>query len=210
MAKRRRRIKKRKMNRGLKWTIIILVMLVALVGAYFGRHVYMRYRQQYEQQQTIEKQAKEKRDFIKKIAPEAQKMQTKYHVMSSITIAQAILESNWGKSSLAKDYHNLFGIKGSGANSKVMSTKEYTNGQWVTISGRFKVYSSWNASIADHTKLMLNGTYYNSNNYSAVVNATNYKDAAQALQDADYATDPDYAKKLINIIQTYDLDQYDN
>ena len=57
---------------------------------------------------------------------------------------------------------------------------------------------------------MLNGTYYNSNNYSAVVNATNYKDAAQALQDADYATDPDYAKKLINIIQTYDLDQYDN
>lgn len=205
MAKRRRR----KMKLITKLIISFLLLMIVLVGAYFGRHAYMNYRLRMEQQQTIERQAKEKRDFIKRVAPEAQRMQAKYHVMSSITIAQAILESNWGKSQLSKEDNNLFGIKGTGANSKLFTTREYVNGQWITIKGRFKVYDSWDASIADHTRLMLEGTYYKSDNYEPVVKAQNYQEAAQALQDANYATDPNYAQKLIQIIQTYDLDQYD-
>ena len=58
-------------------------------------------------------------------------MQNTYHVYASITIAQAILESQWGTSQLASQYHNLFGIKGRGTNSRVMTTKEYINGKWI-------------------------------------------------------------------------------
>ena len=143
------------------------------------------------------------------VAPEAQAMQKKYNVPASITIAQAILESDWGSSKLAAKYHNLFGIKGTGENSQVLTTKEYVNGKWITTKGRFKVYSSWSESIKDHTKLMINGTDYNSQNYQAVTQASDYKEAAKALQEAHYATDPDYAQKLISAIQTYKLYNYD-
>ena len=56
---------------------------------------------------------------------------------------------------------------------------------------------------------MINGTDYNSQNYQAVTQASNYKEAAKALQEAHYATDPDYAQKLISVIQTYKLYNYD-
>ena len=56
---------------------------------------------------------------------------------------------------------------------------------------------------------MVKGTAYNQQNYQEVINATDYQTAARALQKAGYATDPDYAQKLINVIKTYNLDQYD-
>ena len=56
---------------------------------------------------------------------------------------------------------------------------------------------------------MVKGTAYNEQNYQAVIDATNYQEAARALQKAGYATDPDYAAKLINVIKTYQLDRYD-
>lgn len=176
------------------------------MGGYIGHHLYQRHLQQ----EIIEKQQNSKRLFIKAIAPEAQAMQNQYHIKASITMAQAILESNWGTSKLASQYHNLFGIKGTGPNSKLMTTKEYTKGKWIVIKDRFKVYPSWSASIKDHTQLMLNGTQYKQENYEKVIKAKNYREAAQALQDANYATDPDYASKLINVIKTYNLDKYDN
>ena len=170
-----------------RWLIGILTVIVLFLGAYVGHHFYQRY----QQQQIIERQQNAKRLFIKQVAPEAQAMQKKYNVPASITIAQAILESDWGSSKLAAKYHNLFGIKGTGENSQVLTTKEYVK------------------SIKDHTKLMINGTDYNSQNYQAVTQASDYKEAAKALQEAHYATDPDYAQKLISVIQTYKLYNYD-
>lgn len=197
--------KRKRGRRKARWWTIILVVLVVAMGGYVGRHLYQRH----VQQQIIEHQQNAKRLFIKQIAPEAQAMQARYHVRASITMAQAILESDWGASQLAANYHNLFGIKGTGPNSRVLTTKEYVNGHWVQIRGRFKVYDSWAASIADHTALMLNGTATNQQNYQAVLTAPNYRQAAIALQRAGYATDPDYAAKLIGVIKTYHLDQYD-
>ena len=78
--------------------------------------------------------------FIKEIAPLAQKSQKESQVLASITIAQAYLESNFGKSELASKYHNLFGVKASGNVPKVsLETQEYENGQWITIQGVFRV-----------------------------------------------------------------------
>lgn len=204
--KRRTTSRRKKRSSSTKWITTILVILVVLMGGYIGHHLYQRHLQQ----EIIEKQQNSKRLFIKAIAPEAQAMQNQYHIKASITMAQAILESNWGTSKLASQYHNLFGIKGTGPNSKLMTTKEYTKGKWIVIKDRFKVYPSWSASIKDHTQLMLNGTQYKQENYEKVIKAKNYREAAQALQDANYATDPDYASKLINVIKTYNLDKYDN
>nr|WP_238595691.1 glycoside hydrolase family 73 protein [Loigolactobacillus backii] len=163
--------------------------------------------------QNVNNQAEVQRNrqtFIKRLAPEAKRLQQTYHVLPSITLAQAILESDWGTSQLATNYHNLFGVKGTDPNqTKVMLTKEYRNGQWVEIRGRFQIYANDQASLAAHAALLANGTSWNTNQYQHVISATNYRTAAAALKQDGYATDPDYPAKLINLIKTYDLEQYD-
>lgn len=208
MAKRRR--KSRKKNSGVKLLIWVLVIIALFLGVYLAHHYYRIWNQQRIEEQMKRQDREAKETFIKQVAPEAQAMQNSYHVCASVTIAQAILESQWGTSQLSSQYHNLFGIKGTDpSNSKVLTTKEYINGRWIVTKGRFRVYDSWSDSIKDHTKLMLNGTDTNKENYQNVVKAKNYREAAQALQDSGYATDPDYAKKLISVIQTYKLYNYD-
>ena len=150
-------------------------------------------------------------DFIADIAPAAQQMQANYGVHSSISIAQAILESDWGESELSAVYNNLYGMKGDNpGNTVLLSTSEYYNGEWITIQAKFRVYDSWAESIQDHALLFVNGTTWNPNQYAAVLQASTYQEAAQALQDCGYATDPDYAEKLIAVIEQYALYEYDN
>lgn len=152
-----------------------------------------------------------RQEFVEKLAPHAKKLQQGYGVLPSIILGQAILESNWGQSQLASEYKNLFGIKASGNQPKIsLETKEYMNEQWITIQGDFKVYSTWEESLDDHTMLFVNGTNWNPQLYAGVLTATDYKQAAQALQTAGYATDPDYANKIISVIETYNLDRYDH
>ena len=149
-------------------------------------------------------------DFIADIAPAAQQMQANYGVHASISIAQAILESDWGESELSAVYNNLYGMKGDNpGNTVLLSTSEYYNGEWITIQAKFRVYDSWAESIQDHALLFVNGTTWNPNQYAAVLQASTYQEAAQALQDCGYATDPDYAEKLIAVIEQHALYEYD-
>lgn len=202
--------KKRKKRSGTKLLIWVLVIIALFLGVYLAHHYYRIWNQQRIEQQMKRQDQQAKQTFIKQVAPEAQAMQNSYHVYASITIAQAILESQWGTSQLASQYHNLFGIKGTDPNnSKVLTTKEYLNGRWVVTKARFKVYDNWSDSIKDHTQLMLSGTDTNKENYQPVVQARSYQQAARALQKAGYATDPNYAQKLISVIQTYKLYNYD-
>jgi flagellum-specific peptidoglycan hydrolase FlgJ len=127
--------------------------------------------------------------------------------LASITLSQAILESDWGKSTNATENNNLFGVKS--ASGRLMTTQEYYDGAYHTVKRRFAVYDSWHASLVDHAKKLAYGTTWDSQHYAAVIKATDYQTAAQALQTAGYATDPSYAQKLINIIQKYDLQRYD-
>ncbi|MFK4568310.1 glycoside hydrolase family 73 protein [Enterococcus sp. UD-01] len=151
-----------------------------------------------------------KEEFIDRISPHAQELQSSYGVLPSIIIGQAILESNWGQSTLASKYNNLFGIKAYGDQKKVnLETKEYINEEWIVIQGDFRVYDTWEESMNDHTRLFVNGVTWNPRLYERVLLAKNYKEAAQALQDAGYATDPTYAEKVIHVIESYHLDKYD-
>ena len=133
-------------------------------------------------------------------------------VLPSITAAQAILESGWGSSELAKaPNNNLFGIKDSEDwNGEIVTvpTQEYVNGDYIKINAAFRKYTSWNDSVVDHAKFFTS-TEWRKNNYRKVVNETDYRIAAQELKNAGYATDPGYAGKLISLIEAYKLYEWD-
>ena len=133
-------------------------------------------------------------------------------ILPSITAAQAILESGWGSSELAKaPNNNLFGIKDSEDwNGEIVTvpTQEYVNGDYIKINAAFRKYTSWNDSVVDHAKFFTS-TEWRKNNYRKVVNETDYRIAAQELKNAGYATDPSYAGKLISLIEAYKLYEWD-
>jgi flagellum-specific peptidoglycan hydrolase FlgJ len=145
------------------------------------------------------------RAFIAEVAPGAIEAQQRYGVPASVTIAQAIEESGWGRSSLATAAHNLFGIKGTGpAGSAQQQTREYHNGRWMTRTSAFRRYHDVAQSIADHGRLLATSGYY--------LHAMSYRHDPNAFAVAltgVYATDPDYGSKLIALMQRYDLYRYD-
>nr|WP_285854640.1 glucosaminidase domain-containing protein [Brevibacillus borstelensis] len=148
-------------------------------------------------------------EFIAKIAPAAVADMRKTRVPASLTIAQAILESNWGKSGLTQQGNNLFGIKGTGpAGSVSMPTTEYVSGKPVKVNANFRKYNSWAESIADHSALILKGTRDKPTRYHGVLGA-DYKTACIEIWKGGYATDPAYPQKLIALIERHGLAQYD-
>ena len=143
--------------------------------------------------------------FIGEIAPGAVAAQRRYGVPAAVTIAQAIDESGWGRSSLATQDHNLFGIKGTGpAGRDPQPTREYKNGKAVTRSASFRVYHNAAESIDDHGKLLATSQYYR----QAMADRQDPNAFAAALTGV-YATDPDYGAKLIGLMRRYDLYRYD-
>lgn len=148
-------------------------------------------------------------EFIAKLAPIATQDMRQYGVPASLTLAQAILESNWGMSGLTQKANNLFGIKGTGpAGSVTMQTTEYRGQTPYTTQAQFRKYNSWSESVADHTRLILNGTREKPQRYHGVLWA-DYKTAATEIWRGGYATDPNYPKKLIALMEQNLLHQYD-
>lgn len=149
-----------------------------------------------------------KDQFLEIIIPIAKQAQIDYGVRPSVLIAQAALESNWGESKLSQQSNNYFGIKGKNSGEQY-ATKEYTQDKWQTVQASFRTYDSISDSVNDYARLIKNGTSWNANLYSGVISAKHYEDAAFALQNAGYATDPNYANKLIRIIEQYALYELD-
>ena len=206
VKKRRKKAKFKFLYVNGKLRLSDLLLVVILLSLLFVQFIKWSGVNNNTQMTKIEDVKKE--EFVEKIAPIAQDEQQKYHIFASITIAQAALESNWGQSELATQYYNLFGVKSD--TGGLMTTKEYVNGQWIVVRARFAIYQSWRESIEQHTALFVDGTSWDSSHYQAVLSADNYVEAAQALQQRGYATDPNYAQKLISLIKTYNLDKYDN
>lgn len=209
MAK--RKLMTKKQRRTLATILASMIALIALILAFLLVRNFIRQNSSLAQPPIQVKSIRQQHEeFIQSIAPAAVNSSHNYGILPSITIAQAILESDWGQSQLASNYHNLFGIKSDDPNnSQLLETQEYQNGQWITISARFRVYASFEESIQDHSALLANGTTWNKQQYQHVLVSTNYLEAAHNLQRDGYATDPDYTQKIIQIIQKYHLDRYD-
>lgn len=144
--------------------------------------------------------------FIQSVAQGAIDGWNQYRVLPSITVAQAILESGWGQSSLSTSAHNLFGIKGSyNGHSVVMRTREVYGGRSVYVNANFRAYANNSESVTDHGRFLnVNGRYRN------LLGDTNYVSVANKLRQDGYATDPSYANSLINLVRTYNLTQLDS
>nr|AAY86914.1 lr1822 [Limosilactobacillus reuteri] len=144
--------------------------------------------------------------FIQSVAPGAIQGWNEYKVLpSNNQVAQAIVESGWGRSALSTQAHNLFGIKGSyNGNSVVMRTREVYGGRSVYVNANFRAYANNSESVTDH------GRFLNVNSrYRNLLGDTNYASVANKLRQDGYATDPSYASTLIRFVQTYNLNQLD-
>ena len=144
-------------------------------------------------------------EFARLFGPVAREASRKSGVPASIILAQAALETGWGSSTIG-DAKNLFGIKGTGpAGSVRVPTEEVVNGRRVTENANFRKYNSWQESIEDHGRLLQNSRYARA---MAVKNDPDQ--FARELQRAGYAIDPEYASKLISIMKSNNLYQYNN
>lgn len=144
-------------------------------------------------------------EYTNLILPGAISSYKKYGVLPSITLAQGAIETGWGEN-VIRGSNNFFGIKAdsswNGPFIYALSPEE-ENGIKVTRRSKFRVYPNIAASIEDHGKFLLGASY------AGVLRATNYKDAAIALQAGGYATDSKYADSLIRTIRFNNWQKYD-
>jgi hypothetical protein len=149
--------------------------------------------------------------FVTWAAPYASQMKAAYQVPSSVTIAQAILESGWGRSGLTQDGNSFFGMKcfdspGSNASGcRPYATSECAGSACYATRADFRVYDSVLASFEDHSKSIASLPRYR----GAFAYAHDPDRFAQSIADAGYATSPTYARDLIGLMRSYDLYRYD-
>ena len=143
-------------------------------------------------------------DFYEELAPLARDIGKKYDLFPSVILAQAALESGYGKSQLTREYNNYFGIKATTSSSVRLPTTEVEQGKTVHIDGDFETYPSVKASFKGYGKLV--GTV---SRYEKVRQANSPEEAAQALYDCGYSTSPKYPKMVMRIIEKDELRKYD-
>lgn len=149
-----------------------------------------------------------KQVFIDRVKNGAVNGWKEYKVLPSLTIAQAILESGWGSSQLAKLGNNLFGIKADPSwkgRTLTLPTREYFNNRWVTVNAKWRKYNTQADSVKDHALFLKQNK-----RYKAVLGETDYKEACKKIKAAGYATDPNYTSLLVNIIESnklYNIDK---
>lgn len=153
-------------------------------------------------------QAASPKTFIKKYSKSVKEVSDKHNLYGSVMMAQAGLESSWGKSALSKKAHNFFGIKGSYKGKSVrMKTFEYTaSGSRYTTYAKFRKYPNAKASFEDYAKVLRKGTSWNSKFYKKTwkENASKYTVATKALSHT-YSTSAAYGSTLNRIIRTHGL-----
>ncbi len=125
-----------------------------------------------------------------------------YKIPASITLAQGILESGSGNSSLAKEYNNHFGIK---CHSNWTGEKAYFDDD--AKNECFRAYKKADDSYKDHSLFLTNNKRYQG---LFSLNTSDYKGWAKGLKEAGYATSPSYATLLITIIEELKLYELDN
>lgn len=144
-------------------------------------------------------------DFVKSIWPYAKQASTMLGLDPKILMAQAVLETGWGKF-IAKDAdgsssHNIFNIKSNRPDQAVkIKTTEYITDTPVSMMASFKKYSSVAASFDDYISLLQGDRYK-----AALANTSDPEHYIDALHRAGYATDPDYANKIVSIYRGDEL-----
>ena len=162
------------------------------------------------------------KELITKIGPLFTADQKKSGVLASVSMAQFILESGWGKSGLTQKANNCFGMKKSlsgntwpnsawdGKSVVSMQTGEETeDGKEYTITAEFRKYACIEDSIADHSAYLTGAKDGDKLRYEGLKGCKKYKQAAQIIKAGGYATSTSYVKALCDIIKEYKLTDYE-
>ena len=160
-------------------------------------------------------------EVVAKIGPLFTANQKTSGILACVSMAQFILESGYGTSELAQQANNCFGMKTSlswnswpnstwdGKSVYMKKTQEQNaDGTIVTITADFRKYACVEDSIADHAAYLLGATNGSKKRYEGLVGCTDYKKAAQIIKDGGYATSHSYVQNLCNIIEQWNLTQY--
>jgi flagellar protein FlgJ len=150
--------------------------------------------------------------FIDAHAAAAQAGDRATGVPASVTLAQAILETGWGRGALAREDHNLFGMKCFGSpGDHAIGCRDYATfecsptGGCFDLKATFRAYANVADSYRDHGDLLANWSRY----ATAMSHADDPRRFAKEIQKAGYATDPKYSEKLIGIMDGYNLYRFD-
>lgn len=162
------------------------------------------------------------KELITKIGPLFTADQKKSGILASVSMAQFILESGWGKSGLTQKANNCFGMKKNlsgntwpnsawdGKSVVSMQTGEETDdGKAYTITAEFRKYNCIEDSIADHSAYLTGAKDGDKLRYEGLKGCKKYKAAAQIIKDGGYATSTSYVKALCDIIKEYGLTDYE-
>lgn len=154
-------------------------------------------------------------EFIQFVGSIARRDWLKRKIMlPSVVIAQAILESGWGTTELAVNAMALFGIKKNGWTGRVYikaAAEQRPDGSYYIVDNtEWRAYDSWEDSVIDHNDyIATRERSVGVLRYKDIIGNTDYKAVSQLLKDCGYATNLTYPEKLINLIEKYDLTQYD-
>lgn len=161
-------------------------------------------------------------DIIQKVSPLFTADQKKSGILASVSLAQFILESGYGTSELAQNANNCFGMKKSlsgntwagsmwdGSSVYTKKTQEQNaDGSYVTITADFRKYACVEDSIADHSAYLLGAMNGSKKRYEGLAGEKDYKKAVQIIKDGGYATSLSYVTNVCNIIEKWNLTQYD-
>lgn len=150
----------------------------------------------------------DKQEFIEKIAGYVQKYAGDYGILvHSPIIAQAILESGWGESCLAAEYHNYFGLKcgtkWTGKSVNLSTMEEYTPGTLTQIKDNFRVYGSMEEGVQGYFEFIQLARYQN------LRGITDPETYLETIKADGYATSNKYVENTMKIVTQYSLTQYD-
>jgi flagellum-specific peptidoglycan hydrolase FlgJ len=161
-------------------------------------------------------------DVIKKVGALFTADQKSSGILASVSLAQFILESGYGKTDLAQEANNCFGMKKSlsgntwsgstwdGTSIYTKQTKEQkTDGTEYTVTADFRKYPCIEDSIGDHSAYLLGAMNGSVKRYNGLKGCTDYEKAIQIIKDGGYATDVSYVSKICSIIEKWNLTQYD-
>ena len=148
---------------------------------------------------TKSKPTKSEREYVEQYADYAMDQMKKYGIPASITLAQGLIETNHGTSRLSRVANNHFGIKGTYNGNFVLANDDKPN-------EKFRKYDDPLQSFEDHSKL-LRGSRYQVNVGNLALD--DYKGWAKGIKKSGYATAPNYAQSLIDVIERNGLQKYD-
>ena len=161
-------------------------------------------------------------EAVSKISELCRADMKKSGILASVSAAQFILESGYGKSELAQKANNCFGMKAflsgntwggsswDGSSVHTIPTQEQNpDGSYVAITADFRKYTCVEDSVADHSAYLLGAKKGRSKRYKGLAGCTDYRKAVQIIKDGGYATDLGYVNKLCNLIERFNLTQYD-